>query len=59
MFLHMSVILSTGGACVAGAHVWQRGLCGKGSMHWQLGHTWQRGVNGRGHVWQGVCQRIT
>ena len=39
MFLHLSVILLTGGVCVAeGGHAWQRPVHGGG-----------------GHVWQGVC----
>ena len=69
MFLHLSVILLTGGACVVkwggmrgevggvhgeGGHAWQRGACVvKG------GHAWQRGgMRGKGGVraWQrGAC----
>ena len=42
MFLHVSVILFTGGACVAGGrHAWQGGMHGK------------REVHGGGHAWQG------
>ena len=34
------------GACVAGRHVWQMGVCGRG-------HVWQSGMHGRG-MWHEV-----
>ena len=40
------------GACMAGGHAWQRGVCGQRGMH-------GRGVHGGGHVWQGgMCGRV-
>ena len=43
MFLHLSVIVFTGGgACMAGGHAWQ-GVCMAGGMH------------GGEHAWQGAC----
>ena len=71
MFLHMSVILFTGGR----GHVWRGGcvcVCGRWGHAWLGAHAWQGGggmccrgacmvrrwgVHGRGHVWQGrgVC----
>ena len=59
MFLHLSVILSTGGhdwqgvfvAVAAGVHgeghLW-KGACMAG------GHAWQGGMRGGGHVWWGT-----
>ena len=47
MFLQASVILSTGGACLAGGVCWEdmrgQGACVVG------------GMCGRGHAWQGAC----
>ena len=44
MFLHVSVILSTGEG-----HVWWGG-----GMHGR-GHAWQGGMRGRGRAWWGTC----
>ena len=69
MFLHVSVILFTGGeACVpdggvrggghacpggGGGHAWQGACMPWGGMHTWGGHAWQGGMRGRG-VWQGM-----
>ena len=45
MFLHLSVILFTGGACMAGG-VWWEDMRGKGGMHGR-GCAWQGGMHGR------------
>ena len=46
MFLHLSVILFTGVACMArgmpGRGLWQEGVCGR------LGHAWKEGMHGGG-----------
>ena len=61
------VCLSTGGACMAGGHVWQRGMHGRGCAWWVHacqgacmvgGCAWQGGVHGGGicdrrHSWWG------
>ena len=59
-----------GWACVAGGHVWQggmhgRGACMAGRHTWQggmcgrgcawRGHAWQGGMHDMGHAWQGAC----
>ena len=65
MFLHLSVILSTGecawqGACMAGG-MHGRGVCGRGHA-WQRGCmvgggacAWQGAVCGGRHAWWGAC----
>ena len=45
MFLHVSVILSTGG------YVWQGGMHGRGCA-------WQGGMCGGGHAWWGACVAV-
>ena len=44
IFLHLSVILFTGGGavCGRGGHAWHGGVCGRG----------EGGMDGRGHAWQ-------
>ena len=53
MFLHVSVILSTGGTCMVGGHVWQ-GACMAGGVRGG-GHAWQGACMAGGHVWQEGC----
>ena len=69
IFLHLSVILFTGGcawqggmrgrdACMAGGHAWQ-GACMVRGCAWQEGvcvvggHAWQGACMVGGHAWQG------
>ena len=47
------VCLSPGGACMAGGHVWQRGMHGRGCA-WQ-GDVHGGGICDRRHSWWGVC----
>ena len=60
MFLHVSVILSTGGGMHGGGvHgggmcAWQ-GACMAGGMHVWQGCAWRGNVHGRGHAWRGGC----
>ena len=51
MFLHLSVILFTGGGMHGGG---MGGMCGRGGV----GHAWWVGVHG-GHVWLGACMADT
>ena len=57
IFLHLFVILFTGGACVAGGVCGLGGVRGEGGMCGKGGHAWQRG----GCVWQrgGMCMVCT
>ena len=48
MFLHLSVILSTGG------HAWWGAVHGRG-VCLARGHAWWGGMHGRGCAWQGPC----
>ena len=71
MFLHLSVILFTGGVCVGGHTCWREGMCGRGvcgrGHAWQGGCSWQgvcmvgaihgRGMHGSGHAWRGTCSQ--
>ena len=59
MFLHLSVILFTGGVHTRG--VWYGDMRGRGGVWQGAGHMWQKGMCGRGacvagaHAWQGAC----
>ena len=68
MFLHVSVILFTGGACMVGAVYgggmhgrgvcMAGGVCGRGACMGGVcgrGHAWQGEHAWWGHVWQGAC----
>ena len=70
MFLHLSVILLTGGGRAwlggvhgQGGHVWPGGMHGRGGLVWLDGHAWQGGAcvagwacMAGGHAWLGgVC----